>query len=327
LNTGTSTDYNHTGLAQDTNKAECYKIQVFDNLNHDANSNEDCVWLDSRVPVIISFSASVSNQTVTLNYSADDSNSSGVRGYYVKKDSDAWIYTTNTSYAFTGLANATYTFYLRVIDNADNNSSDQNTQATVNYSPPPPGNPGSGPGGGGPGGGGSYVPPAQPEESIGHEGESQETEGEGSIGGEGGDIDSGPCDGVSCPETDDNPCTIDRCVDGDCTVINVIDGVPCNEVGTCQNGVCVMPEEGETPDLGPTGLIGLGESLALGIGILMLLAGGYSYLRKRGMGRQGNQEPPQESPYTEQADAGGETPDANAGENGNGGGKWAFNGK
>jgi hypothetical protein len=310
VNTGTSTDYNHTGLVKDTGKAECYKVQVFDNLNYDSNSSENCVWLDSIAPTIGSFTSTVSGQTVNLAYSASDTNGAGIRGYYIWDSySNTWNYTTSTAAAYGPMPNGTYTFTLRVIDNADNNSSDQNTVAVVNYTPPPPSTPG--PGGGGPTGGG-YVPPSSStssnDDSIGYEGEGeeQETEGEGeeSIGGS-----TYACDGVFCSDTD-NACTISRCVgDGECSVLNAVDGTVCDETGTCQSGECIMPEE----ELGPTGLVGLGESLALGIGVLAMLVGAYSYYRKRKMGLKGK--PPADKPISESLTDGGQAVK---------GGKWAY---
>ena len=147
-------------------------------------------------------------------------------------------------------------------------------------------------------------------DSIGYEGDTNSSD-ESSIG-EGGESSIGgstySCDGVYCSDTD-NPCTISRCTDGSCSVLNAVDGTPCNETGTCQSGECIMPEE---PDLGPTGLVGLGESLALGIGVLAMLVGGYSYYRKRKMRLEGK--PPADKPITESLTDGGTST----------GKKWAY---
>ncbi|MEK6959467.1 MAG: hypothetical protein AABW59_05495 [archaeon] len=151
----TSADLNYTdtnsgdGLTKDTNYAYCYKIQAIDVAGNDTNSAYTCTWLESVAPLMLSLSASVSTSSVTLNYSASDINGSGVKGYWVKKNSDSWIYTALTSYTFSSLANGDYNFFVMASDYADHNSTDMNTAATVAVSS------GGGPSGGGSGGGGT----------------------------------------------------------------------------------------------------------------------------------------------------------------------------
>ncbi len=147
---GPLNDSNYLDTNTQVDKNYCYFVQTINSLGQDSNSDIVCVMIDQNVPIIDSDKpiASVSNDDVTISFSATDTNGSGVKGYYVSKDKSTWYYTTSSSYTFNGLPNATYTFDVIATDFADNNSIDKNVNATVNYTAP------SG-GGGSPGGGGS----------------------------------------------------------------------------------------------------------------------------------------------------------------------------
>ena len=121
-----------------------------DNAGNQESISTALLLLDKTVPTIDSNSlASVSNDDVTFSYSADD-NVSGISGYWVRVDSEAWIWTTSTSHVFNNLANGDHNFYVIATNNADLNSAQEDTNANVNYTPPEaPASP-SGGGGGGP---------------------------------------------------------------------------------------------------------------------------------------------------------------------------------
>ncbi len=130
------------------------------NLNFAGNGNcsrSESFFVATVPPEMTSLTASVNGSTVTLNYSAVDSDGPGIKHYWVSKDGNNWIDTNNVSYDFTSLANGTYTFYVKVSDLSDNNSDDMNVQATVNVT--------STSGYTGPVGGGyNYTLPEEPEE-------------------------------------------------------------------------------------------------------------------------------------------------------------------
>jgi hypothetical protein len=111
---------------------------------------------------MIDLNASVSSRTVTLTFSASDENSTGVRGYYVSSDQNTWTYTTDTNAQFVGLANGTYTFFVKATDFADNNSVDLNVTAIVNVQEGGGDNGGGGGSGGGGGGSGGGTTVAGP---------------------------------------------------------------------------------------------------------------------------------------------------------------------
>jgi hypothetical protein len=133
------TNYLDSAVLADTNEQYCYFVQTIDNAGNDSNSSTKCIWIDTIAPSLNSLTSSVSNKDVTLTYSATDVNGSSVVGYYVRKNSGSWVYTTSTTYVYAGLANGDYNFFVKAVDAADNNSTDMNTTATVNYTTPSPG--------------------------------------------------------------------------------------------------------------------------------------------------------------------------------------------
>lgn len=143
----TDLNYVDSNNVSDTNEQYCYFVQTIDNALRDSNSSVKCIYIDIISPLVVSLTSSVNGKDVTLNFSATDTNGSGVKGYYVSRDKNSWIYTTNTNYIYSNLANGDYTFYVKAIDNADNNSLDANILATVNYTQPSFGGGGSSSGG------------------------------------------------------------------------------------------------------------------------------------------------------------------------------------
>jgi hypothetical protein len=140
----TDINYLDTFVLADTNEQYCYFVQTIDNAGNDSNSNTKCIWVDTISPDMNLLTNSVNNKNVTLTFLATDTNGSGVKEYFISQDKNTWIYTTNTTYTYTGLSNGTYTFFVKAKDNADNNSTDMNTIAIVNYSSPSPGGGSSG---------------------------------------------------------------------------------------------------------------------------------------------------------------------------------------
>ncbi len=130
------------------------KAVAFDDANNSASA--DINLTVANPPVMNSFTATVNGSNVLLSFSASDVNNS-VSYYEVKMGDNNWITPVlGSTYEFTGLANGTYTFYARAVDNASNTSTDSNVLATVNVVVTPP------TGGGGSGGGPSYTPPVRP---------------------------------------------------------------------------------------------------------------------------------------------------------------------
>ncbi len=112
-------------------------------------------FLDTNAPQMLSLTHSISQNNVTLNYSATDGNESGIKGYYISTDKINWTYTTNNTYTFSGLSNGDYNFFVKAIDKADNNSTDWNFSLNINYTPPSSG-------GGGGSSGGRIIYPTNP---------------------------------------------------------------------------------------------------------------------------------------------------------------------
>lgn len=294
ISTVTDSTYLDEDLAMNQAYEHCYKIQTFDIAGNDVNSEIQCIWLDSTPPVIGPVTSDVSNDSVIISYSASDTDGSGVSHYWVSADSNTgpWTQTTLTSHTFSSQSNATHTYFVIATDNADNNSIDANTVATVNYTPPSPAPSGDTSGGGG--GGGAFGSSSPTTVVVGFCGDGNCSDIEDC---ELCELDCGACPPEPTPapepETsaepepeifldactsmdcgDENECTIDSCAEGVCSNTNVENGSAC-EGGSCHNGVCL-----EEPDT-PTGFFGLGNTeLAAIIFAIVLAALGFVYWRR-----------------------------------------------
>ncbi len=79
-------------------------------------------------------SATVSNNTIKVSASGSSDSHSGIANYQYSKDNKTWYTSTSNSYTFTGLADGTYTVYVKVTDKSGRVSSVVNTKVTVkNY--------------------------------------------------------------------------------------------------------------------------------------------------------------------------------------------------
>ncbi|MBI4044596.1 MAG: hypothetical protein HY392_02725 [Candidatus Diapherotrites archaeon] len=121
-------------------------ISVSDGVSTDYNSSDLNVLVDNNGPSLTisspSEGATITTSTVTLEYSATDTNT-GIATYWVSSDGLTWINnSTSTSYNFTNQANGAHTYYVIATDGADNNSSTASVNVTVSVSTP--GNQGGG---------------------------------------------------------------------------------------------------------------------------------------------------------------------------------------
>lgn len=125
-------------------------VIVRDLADNKATLGPIVIFYDSNAPEMLSLSASISQNNVTLTFDATDYNGSGIAGYYVSLDNNNWDFTSSNTYQFNSLSNGDYNFYVKATDKADNNSSVLKETKTVNYTPPAPSS-------GGGGGGGSWI--------------------------------------------------------------------------------------------------------------------------------------------------------------------------
>ena len=79
-------------------------------------------------------SATVSNNTIKVSASGSSDAHSKIDKYQYSRDNKTWYTSTSNSYTFTGLADGTYTVYVKVTDKSGRVSSVVNTKVTVkNY--------------------------------------------------------------------------------------------------------------------------------------------------------------------------------------------------
>ncbi len=76
--------------------------------------------------------ATASRNTITVSASGSSDAHSKIASYQYSKDNSTWYTSTSTTYTFTGLADGTYTLYVRVIDNSGRTST-TSTTAIVAY--------------------------------------------------------------------------------------------------------------------------------------------------------------------------------------------------
>ena len=76
--------------------------------------------------------ATSSRNTITVSASGSSDAHSKIASYQYSKDNSTWYTSTSTTYTFTGLADGTYTLYVRVIDNSGRTST-TSTTAIVAY--------------------------------------------------------------------------------------------------------------------------------------------------------------------------------------------------
>ncbi len=76
-------------------------------------------------------SATVSNNTIKVSASGSSDSHSGIANYQYSKDNKTWYTSTSNSYTFTGLADGTYTVYVKVTDKSGRVGSVVSTKATV----------------------------------------------------------------------------------------------------------------------------------------------------------------------------------------------------
>ena len=77
--------------------------------------------------------ATASRNTITVSASGSSDAHSKIASYQYSKDNSTWYTSTSTTYTFTGLADGTYTLYVRVIDNSGRVSSTVSTSKNVAY--------------------------------------------------------------------------------------------------------------------------------------------------------------------------------------------------
>ena len=110
-----------------------YKViySVVDSQGNDSNIVRDVNVVDTINPIIDSFTANLVASNVELLFSASDINGSGVAAYYVSIDNNSWNMTTDNNYSYLGLADGSYTFYLKASDNAGNISDINTISVTI----------------------------------------------------------------------------------------------------------------------------------------------------------------------------------------------------
>ncbi len=76
-------------------------------------------------------SLSTSENTITVSANGSSDSHSGIASYKYSKDNKTWYSSSKNTYTFSGLADGTYTIYVKVVDNAGRESSVVSAKKTV----------------------------------------------------------------------------------------------------------------------------------------------------------------------------------------------------
>ena len=109
---------------------ETIRIRAVDNAGNVSSESTTIVKVDTTNP-IAKISASVSGNSIRISASGSSDTNSGIKNYQYSRDNSTWYTSTSNSYTFTGLADGTYTVYVKVTDNSGRTSSVVNTKVTV----------------------------------------------------------------------------------------------------------------------------------------------------------------------------------------------------
>ena len=111
---------------------ETIRFRAVDKAGNVSSESTTIVKIDLTNPTA-KITATSNQGNITISASGSSDTGSGIKNYQYSRDNKTWYTSTSNSYTFTGLADGTYTVYVKVTDNSGRSSVASTNVTVKNY--------------------------------------------------------------------------------------------------------------------------------------------------------------------------------------------------